>query len=289
MLTLYITGLIVCVFLIPGIVFRGFFSLFLPLRRFQRTRIEEIAFAVKVCAVPFVIVALLAWFTNLAYRLPIHTGIDSASLASAAYVVLRAAVDDTFVRGDSAFAAYLHMSREVLSFAVNLLLAYYAFLALEACLLGWFGSKFGDPRYRERFRWIVERVLLPGISEWYVLLTTFTSRKDSPRVVVADVLTTDDHLYHGQVENYYLDKDGALSGILLSNTFRFDRQGYVRSLQQGPVANRQPFWKRIPGKNVYVFADRITNININQELLAAVRIKNELRLDPTLQLEIESS
>jgi hypothetical protein len=56
MLTLYITGLVVAIFLVPGIVFRGFFSLFLPLRRFQRTRTEEIAFAVKVCAVPFAIV-----------------------------------------------------------------------------------------------------------------------------------------------------------------------------------------------------------------------------------------
>lgn len=289
MLTLYITGLIVAIFLIPGIVFRGFFSLFLPLRRFQRTRTEEIAFAVKVCAVPFAIVMTLAWFTDLAHRFPIRTGIDSASLASAAYVVVRAAVDDTFVRGDSGFAAYLHASTIVLTFAANLLLLYYLLLALEACLLGWFGRQFGDPLYRERFRWIVEKVLLPGISEWYVLLTTFTSRKDAPRVVVADVLTTDDHLYHGQVENYYLDKDGNLSGVLLSNAFRFDRQGYVRSLQKGPVANRQPFWKRIPGKNVYVFADRITNLNLNHELLAAIRIKNQLRLDPTLQLEIEGS
>ena len=289
MLTLYVTGLIVALFLIPGVIFRGFFSLFLPLRKFQRTRLEEIAFAVKVSVVPLATVIGVVWLTDLAFHFPISTGTDRGSLLPGISLVLRAAVDDTFVHSDAGFATYMHASRQVLSWAGNVLLGYYLLLAVEGCLLGLIGRQFGDPHYRRRYRWIVEKVLLPGISEWYVLLTAFASRRDAPRVVVADVLTTDDHLYHGQVENYYLDKDGNLSGILLSDAFRFDRQGYLRSLQKAPVANRQPFWKRIPGKNVYVFADRITNLNINHEQVAAIRIKNQLGLDPTLQLELKSS
>ena len=133
----------------------------------------------------------------------------------------------------------------------------------------------------------MDKALLPRISEWHVLLTNFASPKHPARIVVADVLTTDDHLYHGRVENYYLDQDAKLTGILLAEVFRFDRQGYLRASQKGPVTDRQPFWKRIPGKNVYVFADRITNLNLNYEFEVAFRVKNELRLDPTMTLEVD--
>ena len=61
----------------------------------------------------------------------------------------------------------------------------------------------------------------------------------------------------------------------------------VERRAKGPVTDRQPFWKRIPGKNVYVFADRITNLNLNYEFEVAFRVKNELRLDPTMTLEVD--
>jgi hypothetical protein len=287
-LTFYATGLIVAVLLIPGLIFRACFSFFLPLRKFQRTRTEELAFAAKVCFAPLAAALLLAWTTRFPVRGPVPAHVGGDGLRPALYTVLRSAFDETAYKGEPTFRMFAQASRQAWTAVGNLLLCYYALLALEAGLLGWLSSNFGNFRQMRTGR-LVGNWLLPGISEWHVLLTTFGSPNNPPRVAVADVLTTDDHLYHGRVENYYLGKDGNLTGILLADVFRFDRVGYKQGLEKGPVANRQPYWKFIPGKNVYIFADRITNLNVNYELEIAIRIKRELGLDPTLHLEIQTA
>jgi hypothetical protein len=287
--TLYATGLIVALLLVPGLIFRSCFSFFLPLRKFQRTRTEELAFAVKVCFVPLAVATLLAWSSHFPVRGPLPPHVGGDGLRPALFTVLWSAFDDAPYKGEPTFRAFAQASRQTWIAVANWLLCYYALLAIEAGLLGWLSSNFGDFRRSRAMDLLMRKALLPGISEWHVLLTTFGSPKEPPRVAVADVLTTDDHLYHGRVENYYLNKDGDLTGILLADVFRFNRAGYARDLENGPVANRQPYWKFIPGKNVYIFADKITNLNVNYELEAAIRIKRELGLDPTLQLAIQST
>jgi hypothetical protein len=286
MITLYTTALIIAILFVPGVIFRGLFSIFLPLRKFQRTRTEEFLFAAKVSLAPFTLTVLLALFLLFPVRFPIPLRDGSSVVAAAWETVVHSTVDENFAHAH--FDAFLSANRQILIVTANLLLWYYAFLALEAALLGWFSSNYGTFRQNKTLHWLMDKTLLPRISEWHVLLTTFASPKHPGRVAVADVLTTDDHLYHGRVENYYLDKDAKLTGILLADVFRFDRQGYLRAAQQGEIQDRQPFWKRIPGKNVYVFADRITNINLNYEFEVAFRVKNELGIDPTMTLEIES-
>jgi hypothetical protein len=287
-ITLYTTGLIVALFLVPGFIFRSCFAFFLPLRKFQRTRIEEVTFAAKVSALPLAATLLLAWITAFPLRFPIRVQAPDGSLRPALQLVVRSALDAKTVQTDAGFAAYMGAAGAVFAASGNLLLCFYFLLGTEACILGRFSSRFGDYRQRRGYGWLMEKILLPGISEWHVLLTTFASPRSPARLAVADILTTDDHLYHGQVENYYLDGDGKLTGILLAKALRFDRQGYLRALQAGPVKSRAPYWKQIPGKNVYVFAERITNLNLNYEFEVAFRLKNDFGLDPTLQLEIES-
>jgi len=286
MIALYTTGLIIALLLVPGVIFRGCFSIFLPLRKFQRTRTEELLFAAKVSLAPFVLTVVLASLAFFPLRFPIAVR-SGAGLNSALRTVLRSAIDEKSVQTDAQFNAFVDAHRQVLTVSANLLLWYYAFLALEAALLGWFSSNYGEFRQNNTMGRLMDKTLLPRISEWHVLLTTFASPKRPARVAVADVLTTDDHLYHGRVENYYLDQEAKLTGVLLADVFRFDRQGYLRALQDGEVRDRQPFWKRIPGKNVYVFADRITNLNLNYEFEVAFRVKNELGIDPTMTLEID--
>jgi hypothetical protein len=287
-ITLYATTLIVALLVIPGLIFRSCFSFFLPLRKFQRSRAEELTFAAKVAFVPLAAAVIVAWTTHFPNRFPVSAHVSPDGLRPAVYTVLRSAFDDGVYKGEPTFRMFAQASRQTWTAIGNLLLCYYVLLGIEASLLGWLSSNFGEFR-QKRIGHVVEKVLLPGISEWHVLLTTFGSPKNPPRVAVADVLTTDDHLYHGRVENYYLNKDGDLTGILLADVLRFDRRGYMRDLEKGPVANRQPYWKFIPGKNVYVFTDRMTNLNVNYELEAAIRIKRELGLDPTLQLEIQTT
>src|SRR2546423_13245363 len=71
MITLYTTGLIIAVLLVPGVIFLGFFSIFLPLRKFQRTRTEEFLFAAKVSSAPFALTVILAALVLFPLRFPV--------------------------------------------------------------------------------------------------------------------------------------------------------------------------------------------------------------------------
>lgn len=82
---------------------------------------------------------------------------------------------------------------------------------------------------------------------------------------MVDVLTSDDHLYRGEIGDYFLDTEGKLSGIFLVETYRFDRQGYLRAKSAGRTGLSGDYWKKIPGAKLYLFADKITSLNISYE------------------------
>ena len=119
----------------------------------------------------------------------------------------------------------------------------------------------GDRLYE---RWAGE-FLLKNISEWHALLTPFTFAKNPPRKVLVDVITSDDHLYRGEVGDYYIDTNGRLTGILLDDTYRFDRKGYLTDKQLGQPRAKSEYWKAIPGQNLYLAADRISTLNLSYE------------------------
>ena len=108
------------------------------------------------------------------------------------------------------------------------------------------------------------KFILPNLSEWHVLLTGFNWPKGV--LVVADVLQTDDHLYRGRVEDYFVDSDGRLSGILLRNVDRFDLHAYRRaqdsSREFSALITSENYWKSIPSKNFYIGQSAIMNLNI---------------------------
>ncbi len=103
----------------------------------------------------------------------------------------------------------------------------------------------------------------PNISEWHVLLTGFNW--PSGVFVIADILQNDGHLYRGRVEDYFVDPDGKLSGILLRNVDRFDLHAYRHA--QETSANpktlaSENYWKAIPSENFYIGQSAIANLNI---------------------------
>jgi hypothetical protein len=287
MLALYATILIVGLFLIPGILFRGVFSLFLHMREFQRTRAEEIAFAAKVALVPLVLSLYLAFgATRLNhYHRPTGAG-QEVSVSADLWTLYRAAVDESFVKDSSSWSQYRSAGNRVLSSGSSMALVYYAMIVVEAILLGWFCSQYGAWRNRPVLGWMLKRFLVPSISEWYMILTTFAQPRHGQVAAVADVLTTDDHLYHGVVENYHVEKDGKLRGILLGGVYRFDRPDYLSAKRANASPVKAKYWKQIPGQNVYVLSERIANLNISYESPIAIELKRKLGLDPTLKLDI---
>ena len=174
-------------------------------------------------------------------------------------------------------------------------------------MFGYIASRFA--KLKEEKKWyqgIAQHLLLPSISEWHLILTDFGIPTDTPREIEADVLTLDNLLYQGKVGDYFLDDDGNLSGVLLSNPSRFDREAYVKhkdanlqaSIRTGVpekrfAAPKASYWKPIPSATLYIPANRIANINVRHEpvkLTAAIQeriaMREQLR---SLGLTVEES
>ena len=80
--------------------------------------------------------------------------------------------------------------------------------------------------------------------------------------VSADILCTDESLYNGEVKQYFLD-GSKISGLILVKPRRYDRRSYLADLDKGLKPDKTKYWKDIPSAKLYLFADRILNINLN--------------------------
>ena len=125
---------------------------------------------------------------------------------------------------------------------------------------------YGSLRQKHKaFAWLVKFAILPHVSQWYALLTPFLS-PDKCTVVLADILTMDRLLYRGQVVEYFLDKNGDLSGLIIGSPRRFDRAARIRERETwGTVRKADFFWKPIPSAKLYLFASEILNLNLSYE------------------------
>ncbi len=141
---------------------------------------------------------------------------------------------------------------------------YYALVMAEGLLVGVLAGRYGRFKGNRLYSWMADKILLPRISEWHPLLTSFVFA-DKKTIVRADVLTTGDNLYRGKVSEYFLDTGGRLSGLILTDTLRFDRRTYLQDKDSGRGPDVRGYWKEIPGAKLYLFADKILNLNLNYE------------------------
>jgi len=94
-------------------------------------------------------------------------------------------------------------------------------------VVGWASKQYGRFKGWRPYAKFADIYLLPHISQWHAILTPFTF-PDPKTTVKADVLMTDDTLYSGEVVDYFVDKDGDLSGLFLKNPRQFDRARYLK-------------------------------------------------------------
>ncbi|HEY6388176.1 MAG TPA: hypothetical protein VIX91_21055 [Candidatus Acidoferrum sp.] len=110
---------------------------------------------------------------------------------------------------------------------------------------------------------------------------------------MADLLTSDDHLYRGQVVGHEVDTDGNLRGILISESLRFDRRSYLQDKDSGKTADPDDYWKKVPGKNLFIFADKLSTLNLSYLPPASTipeilqQLLKKLKIDA--QVSVESS
>jgi hypothetical protein len=296
MIGLFVTYFVVAFLLIPSGLFRSFYGLFLHrIIKFQRTRLEEFTFAVLAAILPFSLALALSWTICVQpFGAP---GKTSAERKQAYRTVIAAAITDKALEGVEQQAAYWSAANQVIRRQARLLFWYYLLVLSEAFLYARLSAKYGLWRatltgWRRRlYMSVADKILLPSVSEWHLLLTPFYYPPTPPREVWVDVLTTGDVLYKGHVNSYFLDKEGELSGVFLESPRRFDRQGLLRDREQkAPKRDNDSYWTDIPSNNLYIPSDKISNLNVRYmtaEEVIALRTSAQLRHEG-LPLEVEA-
>lgn len=284
MIALVTTFFLIFYILIPGALFRfatSFSSV--RLKAFQRTRTQEATFAVAVALLPFALTLAGVWYLPILRHHPFAISEGTNSERSTDYrrvgeMLLTADLPKLTGCGPSlvpcsAAQAYWDSFDHVLRRQARFLSWYFLAIFVEGWAFGLLAGNYGRWQHTagkrgsaalQFYEWFTRRFVLPNISEWHVLLTGFNWPKGV--LVVADVLQSDGHLYRGRVEDYFVDPDGKLTGILLRNVDRFDLHAYRKAQDNAEnfsdIIASENFWKSIPSKNFYIGQSSISNLNI---------------------------
>jgi hypothetical protein len=282
MLAFLASFVLIAYVLIPGTLYRTVFSFFIPPRYFQRTKADEIRFAVLASVLPFFFALLIMSATDHPRGVPDsfeQRRLDNLTVVAGAYS------EQVFRQDPSHFwEAFNRVMRR----QTRLLAWYYLGLAVEAMLLGAASRRLWRFLGKAYLRWIAEQFLVPQISEWYLLLTPATFPPKPALNVQLDLLTSDDHLYRGLVVpgSYFLDKEGMLTGVMLKQARRFDRRKYLQDEMDPGSPKAERYWKEIPGHNLFVPYKTILSLNIRYEPKLSVdastilnRILSEMGID----------
>jgi hypothetical protein len=281
MIALVTTCFLIFYILVPGVLFRFLSSWFVPLKLFERTRTQEATFAVAVALLPFGAALFGVWNLPIMRHLPFPivegtfaerrqdyrrvATLLSSSDASRLLLASPGATATSPLTGD----AHWRSLNRVLRRQGRFLAWYFAFVAIEGVCFGLLAKRYGDwqsdPARHRVPLWFIRTFILPNISEWHLLLTSFNWPTKEDVDVSIDILQNDGLLYQGRVSDYFIGSDGKLTGILLENVNRFDREAFHEA-QKSPDAE-QPissaiFWKPIPGSRFYIGQSSIANLNV---------------------------
>jgi hypothetical protein len=252
MIALIVSFYLVVYLLVPRVIFR-FSDLFVPLK-FQRTRTQEITSAVSISLIPLAAAIVLAltvrgWPSS-------ETRSDYREVFAGAYSEPIFAID---------YDAFWSSVARIVSQQVEFVPIYYVFVAIEASIFVTLVTHYGDWRKYRLYELFAQRFLLRRINELHMLFTVFNFPRLPELKVVVDLLTQEDHLYQGDVVEYFVDTDGALSSLSLENVLRFDRVGYLRDKKGNAATQPESYWKPIPGSVLYVPSAKILSLNLRYE------------------------
>lgn len=268
---------LVAYLLAPGAIYRLFFSISIPSKRFQRTRTEEISFSVMATAIPFAVTWLLLCLTPLG-RYP---QVSSPVTKRQAYKQ----IFDSLAGGSAPLSvnpsvAYLRVSKEQCRFIFVLWL----FSIFEALGAVWLVRRYGDYTKGSFRKTLCEKFLLVHVSEWQLLFTTLTLPiADRGKSVEVDVLTTFGMLYRGKLTDWFTESDGKLAGLFLAEAQRYQRDKLARDRESGVIKEPETYWKTIPGSNLYQPASTIANYNIRYVENKTETVRKELGQDVTVK------
>lgn len=264
-IALVLSFLLVAYVLVPGIIVRRLILLFAPLKKPQWNRTEELTSAVARCLVPFAVALLLVKWVYWFGHNPFPFG-DSSHLRWEDYKTVFTAsysekLFEDFLHTDS--DAFWQTALRVCKRQFRLLTWYYVASAVQAVVIGLSTYFYGDLRQYKTYEFLARKFVIPNLSEWHVMLTPFTHPRKPKRTVRLEILTPDQKLYRGTVGDYHIDKDSALTGILLEDAYRFDRRKYEAEMAKGQTGPSDSYWRKIPGTALYLLSGKIHNLNIS--------------------------
>jgi hypothetical protein len=266
MIALIASALLGLYIFVPYIVFHRLSSLFIRLKKFQRTKTEEIVAGIIVAGLPFIATSIL-FSAGLIGGCCVPLALaDSHDQKVADYhVVFDAAYSDHYF-SDHEQAVWDALAR-VCRREADFLAWNYFFLLLETAGFIVLVHYYWCFKWNSFYRWFASHVLLPAVSEWHILLTDFNFPPNENRRVKADVMSKDDILYRGDIAEYFLDSGGELSGLLLKNPERFQYEKLKEERKTGIAKDTEEYWKTIPGGgNFYLPSSNVASINIRYAL-----------------------
>ena len=245
--------------IIPGLLSRTIYQFFIPLRIASGTTTEEATRAVATAALPFLVALLMVWYVPGVDRFPLRA--DHPELRSADYKLVASCLYSE-QKFDAAGQMFWDSFNRTWHRQGLFLFWYYLLTGMTALGLGYLAGAYGRLKSNPFYRWFSDKLLFPRISEWHPLLTPFIF-EDKTTVVSADVLTTADTLYRGTISEHFIDGDGKLTGLILTQASRFDRRTYLSDIDASRAPDPNGYWKEIPGAKLYFFAAQIVNLNLS--------------------------
>jgi hypothetical protein len=266
MIALIASALLGLYVFLPYIFFHRVSSLFIRLKKFQRTKTEEIVAGAIVAGLPFAATLLLfsiGWIGGCCVP---YALVDSQGQKVSDYrTVFDAAYSDHYF-SDHEQATWDALDR-VYKRQTDFLSWNYSFLLIETLAFVLLTKYYWNLKEYGIYSWFAATILLPAVSEWHILLTDFTFPPYEKRSVKADIMSKDDMLYRGDVEQYFLDSAGDLSGLLLKNAQRFQYEKLKEERKSGVAKDTEQYWRVIlGGGNFYLPNSNIASLNIRYTL-----------------------
>jgi hypothetical protein len=266
MIALIASALLGLYVFVPYIIFQRFCSLFIRLKKSQRTKTDEIVQGVFAAGLPFLLTVVLFWSGSIGGSfVPFPLDDSHLQKVSDYHTVFTAAYGDHYFTDHQA-ESWEALNR-VFKRQADFLAWNYSLLFLEALVFILLVGFYGEWKNNKPYVRFASRVLLPAVSEWHVLLTTFNFPARENRSVEVDVLSKDDILYRGNIIDHFLGVNGELSGLLLSGAHRFQYERLKDDRKSNVVKNKEQYWKPIlGGGNFYLPGDNIASLNIRYPL-----------------------
>jgi hypothetical protein len=256
LLTLYL--------IIPEAIFRAIFGWYVPPRNFVFTRVDTAYRALLVAVLPLAFALAASWYLPVVETFPFPVKNNTAELRRSDYrEVLSALYSEPEFRNTQKefWPAFTRCARR----QVRLISWYLLAIMLEAWAAGALAANYARYKKYWVYNWLADKFLFSYISEWHPLLTPYLFEEGT--TVQAEILCTNGTLYQGVVSHHFV-KDGALTGIFLAEPRRFSRERYVKDRDTNEKTgiekpHKNEYWQEIPSQNLYFFADKIFNMNLN--------------------------